>query len=900
MERNGTMGGEHGGADVAIAFFDGAAELVRLITELTGRPRDRDVPLPLLWLKRSGAQAGVISGLHARIMAATPRRVPNARVDVAQYPLQYPLRGDRDVQALLALLVELCGQLGLDKHGFPRITFRHFRLVAWLMKQDHDANVVDERAWLVQELRKWMSPSLLDLVAAAGQQAAPPGLTALLAGLLRLLVPAALFHARVSGRIPGIGREFRWCMRQRYLVPRLSASFAGFGVRLTWPHRKGEEVDQVARLMVHAFLQDLRVAYARRPWWPADWRRTAYPVALLNNVRSDNGGWALLQLVNDVRNESGQFDPLLIVSAGEQLPAGIPATSVSFAGDALSGHRTWEHKLREARHRLHRFGWYLPIELPEPSGRSLDLPPITPAPPPWWARRMLPVGLVAVLLLTTEGMGLVQEQRHCGAAWEPGATIDIQLAQDGECIGYSDSARYVFGSQATGGEADLMIRLQSEIFSLNAEAESLHEAPGNAGLPVLTLIYLSQLTIPVTNTAIVADEREELEGIAIRQRMLLEGERSQAAPLLKVILANAGGNMRYAGLVADMLRPLVARDPTIVGVLGFNESRDETVQAITKLDRMGLPMVAPNLSADGLEQSSQLYFQIAAPNRQEAELMAGYVASTGVRRVNIVYTESAGDLYTRTLRADLAGDRAHLSGPGVLGGPGILAEHGIEIDNIVGWTPRTDPSPLVCAYSGVVLYTGRAEDFDTFMRTVARTCGATRPAPIIGDDSVGRFMASAQERRDSQSNYPLLYVSKAGFTSCAPSTNATWEAFRKKISGDPWYACDAKGRGLGPMGERVALAYDGTDAFVSAAKSLGDIPLSRGAIWEGLRAQKFDGISGLVDFSHPVQQDHWIALMQVNHMDDLPDDPNDPAKVVFHCGWASSAAVTAGSPACTA
>jgi ABC-type branched-subunit amino acid transport system substrate-binding protein len=753
------------------------------------------------------------------------------------------------------------------------------------MDQDLGDITVDQPAELVRRLRTRLSMSWFDVVAGSAADAVPSGLNAVVSSVLRLLLPTAVFRARISGRIPGVGAEFRWAMRQRYVVPRLSVSFPGFGVRLTIGHRPGEKADQVDRLLVHAFLQDLRIAYGRRPWRPGDWRRTSYPVALVDNVSATNGGCALLRLVNDVRNETGQFDPLLIVSASEQAPDdAVAAGSLDFARGAETGHQTWEQLLPEARRRLDRWGWYLPISVPEPSGGRLRPLPIAPDRPPWWARRVLPVILGAAVLLTAGGLGAYQQQTHCGAAWL-GGRVDVQVAGGGECIGFSDNASYVFRSQAVGGEADLMLRLQTKIFELNQEAERLHAAPENAGLPLITLIYLAQLTIPVVNTAIAADEREELEGIAIRQNRLLNQQRPQRAPLLKVVLANAGSNMHYAPQVVDMLRPLVASDPSIVGVLGFDESRDETVQAIVRLNELGLPMIAPTLSADGLDKNSQLYFQLGAPNKQEAEMMAQYVASEGLRQARVFYTESPGDLYTRTLRQDLVGS------------DGALSEHGIATEPAVDWKANNDSAVgLVCGYPGAIFYAGRAEDFDQFLQQMKSTCGDAQPVhPIVADDSVSRFMASRQERQASGAAYPLVYASKAGITSCTltlpVATAPTWNGFITQVAAAPWYACDQGGtsdRSLGPMGERVALAYDATDAYLRAVQTLGTIPISRGAIWQGLSAlPPFDGISGRVDFSSRVQNSHWMALMAVNQVNDVPNDPKDPARVVFHCGWAS-------------
>jgi hypothetical protein len=363
-------------------------------------------------------------------------------------------------------------------------------------------------------------------------------------------------------------------------------------------------------------------------------------------------------------------------------------------------------------------------------------------------------------------------------------------------------------------------------------------------------------------------------------------------------------NMEHAPAVVEMLRPLVESDHSIVGVLGFDESRKETVQAIDELNSLGLPMIAPTLSADGLDQNSDLYFQMVPANLREATMMAEYLEGRKVGSAKILYSVTGSlddDLYVRTLRDDLAGGRE----------AGVLAAHGVAVDTVADWEEGDQTATLdaVCSYDGAVLYVGRAEDFELFLHDLGQDCSDRgRSLLIIGDDSVSRFMASRQARLNAPS-WPLVYASKAALTSCDLSSadaraHPTWSKFVEEVGADPWDACKSDGSGLGPMGERVALAYDATDAYLRAVRGLDTdrIPLSPPAVWESLGAlQAFDGISGLVDFRDGrVQDEHWIALMAVDHVNDAPGDPGDPARVVFHCGWANSEAMQHSSSGCSA
>ncbi|GAB3940981.1 hypothetical protein GCM10027614_25530 [Micromonospora vulcania] len=222
-----------------------------------------------------------------------------------------------------------------------------------------------------------------------------------------------VFRAAVSGRVPVIGQHYRWFMRQQYLAPRQSVTFLGFAERLTAGWRDGEQPDQVNKLLLHAFLEDLRQAYRRRPWRPSDWRRTAYPVLLLDNVTPDNVGGALLRLIGDVRTETGRNDPLLVVASGALAPPELPEPHP--LTDADEAYDEWAEALPEMR-RLRRPAAWLVVLRPDdtdtgPPSRG-GIRPFSAPEPPWWSRRFLPAALCLVLLASGGAWA--------GSRWGPG------------------------------------------------------------------------------------------------------------------------------------------------------------------------------------------------------------------------------------------------------------------------------------------------------------------------------------------------------------------------------------------------------------------------------------------------------------------------------------------------
>ncbi|MBE1470646.1 hypothetical protein [Kibdelosporangium phytohabitans] len=81
---------------------------------------------------------------------------------------------------------------------------------------------------------------------------------------------------------------------QGYMVSKHSTDFLGFAERQTAGHRETENEEHLEKLLVHAFLEDLRIAYRRRRLWVlprrVGFRRTAYIAVLLNEATTGNGG----------------------------------------------------------------------------------------------------------------------------------------------------------------------------------------------------------------------------------------------------------------------------------------------------------------------------------------------------------------------------------------------------------------------------------------------------------------------------------------------------------------------------------------------------------------------------------------------------------------------------------
>ncbi|MBB5826938.1 ABC transporter substrate-binding protein [Micromonospora carbonacea] len=859
--------------------------LVELIESMVLRPARRGWRLPLLCLvSRPGTPSPL--AMLAHVFAGEERRVPHVRLDAT----------GRDVRALLheAYTGLVAGNFG----GADRLAFRHYALADGLMQVDLTGVATNRRR---RELTRQLRERISQRAASGGQQAPPdPGgwLGVLLWFVLRVL-PGVTFWLLTNGWLLGAGRRFRWFLRQQYLAPELAAGdFVAFASRLTVPSRETEDQEQIDLLLVHAFLQDLRVEHRRRPWRLRPWRRTACPVLLLDGLAPGNGGYALVRLINAVRDETGRSDPLLVISNGHDVPPdGLSPTDPAVAGqlvplDGVEGaYRAWRSGLPRARRAREDNAWYLQVEVP-----AADLTPfrnrlsrIVPPRPPWLARPVALVALVAVVL-TTFGVWQIpgQAQRwRADCEWPPsarGGGLVHTAVRDGQCIGYSDHGRQLFSRDES------LLAVQRQIFDQNREVEAAWAVRRDR--PRVTLVYFGSLTKPdaLPGEETFAGEREELQGMAAAQRRAyLEANDDRANPYLRIVVANAGQEMRYAGDVVRMLADLARDEPTVLGVVGLVESRKAVQDAIKALGDLNLPVLAPTLSADRIADASSRYLQISAPNIDEATLVHDHVTEVlKKKRIFNFYTYgnvdpdvgAREDLYVNTLR------------------DGLRSRFGGDAYQETYWRQGVDLTP-VCADrfgDGVVFFGGRYTEFGAFAARLAENCSGRVPL-LIGDDSVNRYLANTAARRPAPDNLPLAYVVKGELAYCHRILGAT-DIERKLFLTDVRTVlslCQSNSH----IGERVGLAYDATRLHLRAVRTIaGNLSAPAGREWNprevtpttvyvairDVADPAYQGVTGLIRFdANGIAVGKRLTLLCVPDIRKAFDSPSDvPREIDRH------------------
>ncbi|MFF4947809.1 hypothetical protein [Streptomyces chattanoogensis] len=903
--------------DTHIPVFRGAGHLLRLIADLVRRPRRRECPepvrhrgvaqgregLPVVCLVGGGDHTQLAKGISYFLSHADPRRVPHVLHDLAGAAAP---SDPESVEAVRYTLEQLARGFARSVNGSDgRVRFRRFGLVNWLMQtgagggRDDTGGLEGTDHTLLRGLREreFRRRRLFGLLRSPETELAVDGTVPWWVWLFAVHVfPLAWFRLR-----RGLGCEYRWLLNQPYLAPRDPGTFIGFAERLTAPHHQVEDPEQVRKLMVNAFLEDLRVAFRRRIWRPRTARRTAYCVALLDGTADGNCGDVLMRAVIDVRNETGAFDPLLVIGCGAEPPAAGSQVRADWGHSSLWElterlYGGWRDTFLHTGRARNRAPWYLPVTVPElmpPSEESYELTRrlevgqdarLRIPEPPLWARRAVSLavaGCVTAGLLGAGGLVVRGEsayrRAHCGLSRFADDAGTLRTVETGECIGVSRHG-FTFHSPDPALNETL-----AKISEQNGRADAAHQAAPER--PFVTLVHLSALLSSTgRSSGQLAYGREALQGAASAQARQLRSTGS-SEPIVRIFPANAGSGMRFGTRVVEMLEELRRQDPSIVGVTGLDQSREATNRTIRKLTEVGLPMVATTLSADSLVRQSPMYFQVSPQNSREAEVAAAYAAhlvrTTGrikEKQVRVIGSADPTDTYSKTLSGDVVTR---------------FRERGFTVER-VSYTPPPAPGgePVsdapgagavgrrTCAYPGLVFFAGRSEDFETLLGGINESCNSSPPA-LIGGDDVAR-LAADEERR---THYPGIPYDFLDFTLGSARCDGTSELYAEMSRLFPAECAKVPSSSLDG---HAALGFDAVKLYVNAVKQLREdaagMPLTPPAVWHAISGvhgdEALDGESGIIGFGGDVDRQVPLdKLLSVQHV----DEAGRPAQAGF-CG----------------
>ncbi|WP_336216402.1 ABC transporter substrate-binding protein [Nonomuraea sp. LPB2021202275-12-8] len=576
--------------------------------------------------------------------------------------------------------------------------------------KDEDRPVVVWLDYLSRLLTGWVPAASL-VAALAGQVITIVGWALSVAGAVVVAAGHAVLLARTHVRSSWFRRQL---FHPRDSLERLSG----------YAHRLAKlPTEELELLLVNAFLEDLRQAYRRRRLflWPA-WARAYYCTLYLRDVSGAERP-PFLSRLHTVRRRVARWDPLLVVTSGPERADLLPSVRmVRLSADTQPGEEPYRDWLHQARHR--HGPSYLVVD-----GVDADVTQAPALPPPRLGHKRVRAywtvmaALLIVPLLASGAYIWTTDRTYC-------QTPDVLLDQ-GECIGISDGG-HVFHQ-----------RLARPIGIIEAE-----NAKAVASGRHVEIAYIGPLT--GSPQALLAGSHGELFGVAAYQQAYNASTSSR--PKLRILLANPGRAFRRAVAVARQVVERLEGGAPIVGVIGMAQSRVGNQEAIAVLNAAGLPVVVTVGTADDLAVHRRVpapyFFRMAADNERQAKASAAWIrAGSGdlpqARTVALMEDVSEGDLYSTGLAADFAaafGDVTRLQYTG-------------------GEQLRTQVK-RACDHE-LIYYTGRGDDFATFVEGLNEGCSQARTHHVLASDDVTKYVQDNQQQLGEHPNMRLHYVTLA-------------------------------------------------------------------------------------------------------------------------------------------
>ncbi|GAB3476761.1 ABC transporter substrate-binding protein [Amycolatopsis cihanbeyliensis] len=351
-------------------------------------------------------------------------------------------------------------------------------------------------------------------------------------------------------------------------------------------------------------------------------------------------------------------------------------------------------------------------------------------PRPTWSKWMvagggvllLAVALVAVFVVVPE---IDEAGRRCGAGVE-------KRGEHAECIGVTDGG-YVFSPELTGVQEDI-----------RAENESV----AGSGKPYVTIAVMLPMTLAENDILSAEWVRHQLQGAYIAQHRANTTRSWGSLPLIRLVLANPGSRLNHWEPVVDDLVGRV-RDERLVAVTGIGLSLDTSRDAMERLSRNQIPVIASHLAADEFSEIPG-FMRVSPTSSTYGTAAAEYVRSTA-HTATIVQDINPDDLYPETLVEAFTGtfeDDTH---------------------HIVGRTEVYDSSlpgientflqmmPNICGNEAEVVYfAGRENHLTAFVAELAQRPCLDRPITVLTGDLALIRPPSPEMRRGLEANVTVL------------------------------------------------------------------------------------------------------------------------------------------------
>ncbi|MET9229687.1 hypothetical protein [Lentzea sp. NPDC003310] len=469
-----------------------------------------------------------------------------------------------------------------------------------------------------------------------------------------------------------------------------------------------------------------------------------------------------------------------------------------------------------------------------------------PYPRRWPGRnsvRRVVVYLVVVLLVLYGAAFYLQDSTHClryGIIDPRELVADLagerpRLSKmDGvQCVGLSEKpGRFAYGDPATQNNDDAEVEELAKLI-----AEENDRAAKVKDREVVTIVVATMLSSSERVKRDLSAGVNELRGAYLAQHDWNQLDGLGRNPLVRLVLANFGGESKYAVKVAEQIRAYAARDRSVIAVTGLGQSRETTQSALAVLgpskdQPTGIPMVGSSLSSTNFSQKPY-FFRVAPANDRQAQVAARIIERTEALRGRPVHlVRSPGDEYS----SDLADEFEDVLRPERHDYDETANAVTTQLGRVVTDICAKAPNPLI-------LYTGRTAEVGGLLTELSRS-NCSDPVVFGGDDLTQLETTNFTDLEDVKrfAGGRLYFTTFAWTPGREPIPQPTQQFFTTYEAAQKAHA--RRAFLSGPNGH-VLLAYDAV-SVVARQTSVG---ASREQVYEKLRTLRdFPGASGRLTF----------------------------------------------------
>ncbi|MFS8101671.1 hypothetical protein LFM09_31545 [Lentzea alba] len=452
-----------------------------------------------------------------------------------------------------------------------------------------------------------------------------------------------------------------------------------------------------------------------------------------------------------------------------------------------------------------------------------------------------------VLLLALYGAAFyVQSSNNClrYGVFEPqelvqdlaGNRPNLSKMDGVQCIGLSERpGRFAYGDPASQNNDDAEVEELAKLIAEENDRAAKVKDRSKVTIVVATMLSSNERVKRDLSAGV-----NELRGAYLAQRDWNQLDGLGRNPLVRLVLANFGGESKYAEKVAEEIRKYAERDPSVVAVTGLGQSRGTTLSALgvlgpSKDHPNGIPMVGSSLSSTSFSQKPY-FFRIAPANDRQAQVAARIIERTEALRGRPLHlVRSPGDEYS----SDLADEFDEVLKPQRHDYDETANEVATQLGNVVREICQQSPNPLI-------LYTGRTAEVGGLLTELSHS-NCTDPVVFGGDDLTQLETTNFTDLEDVKrfADGRLYFTTFAWTPGREPIPQSTQQFFTTYEAAQKRHA--RRAFLSGPNGH-ILLAYDA----VSVVARQTPVGASREQVFERLHTlSDFPGASGRLTFARP-------------------------------------------------